>query len=193
MDASEPAREVYQGHRIRVEVQPRPEGDHDVVRHPGAAGVLPVTPEGDVLLVRQFRPAVGQVLTEIPAGLLDHPGEDALACAARELVEETGYRHETIEFLGGYYSSAGFTDEYVHLFLAATEPRPVAEAEAGIEVVRRPLAELVAAARAGRIRDVKTALALLLADAWRGSREGLGAPSSSGTLGGHRPEEGNRP
>jgi ADP-ribose diphosphatase len=161
-----PTREVYRGHAIRVEVHPRPDGDHDVVRHPGAAGVVPLTADGQVLLVRQFRPAVGQVLTEIPAGLLDHPGEDALSCAARELLEETGYRHESIEFLGGYFSSAGFTDEYVHLFVATTRERPEAEPEEGIQIVRRPFAAMVAAARAGRVRDVKTALALLLADAW---------------------------
>jgi ADP-ribose pyrophosphatase len=156
---------VYAGRIIRVELQERPEGDYDVVRHPGAAGVLPFTPEGDVLLVRQLRPAIGQALVEIPAGLLDQREEDALSCAARELLEETGYRHRTIEFLGGYFSSAGFSDEYVHLFVATTTDEPEAEPEDGIELVRTPFQEMVAAARAGRVRDVKTALALLLADA----------------------------
>jgi ADP-ribose pyrophosphatase len=158
------AREVYTGHVIRVEIRSRPEGDHDVVRHPGAAGVVALTPGGDVLLVRQFRPAIGQALVEIPAGLLDRRGEDALSCAARELLEETGYRHEAIEFLGGYFSSAGFTDEYVHLFVASTGADPQAEPEEGIELIHRPFGEMVAAARAGRVRDVKTALGLLLAD-----------------------------
>ena len=138
-------------------------GDYEVVRHPAAAGLLPVTPEGDVLLVKQFRPAVRQVLTEIPAGLLDIEGEDALTCAARELFEETGFRHAAIEFLGGFYTSAGFTDEYIHLFRAATASEPEGTPEAGIEVVRRPLADMVAAARAGKVRDAKSALALLLA------------------------------
>jgi ADP-ribose pyrophosphatase len=137
---------------------------HEVVRHPGAAGVLPITPEGDVLLVRQFRPAVRSSLIEIPAGLLDVRDEDALTCAARELFEETGYRHETIEFLGGYYSTAGFSDEYVHLFVARTRPAPDAEPEDGITLVREPRDAMVAAARAGKVRDVKTALALLMAE-----------------------------
>lgn len=163
------AREVYRGRLIRVEVHPLPEGEHDVVRHPGAAGVLPITPAGEVILVRQFRPAIGQHLVEIPAGLLDRREEDALSCAARELREETGFTHRAIGFLGGYYSSAGFTDEYVHLFLAAVGEDPDAPPEEGIELVRRPFAEMVAAARAGRVRDVKTALALLLAEARRGS------------------------
>ncbi|MEP6972931.1 MAG: NUDIX hydrolase, partial [Actinomycetota bacterium] len=133
-------------------------------RHPGAAAVLPLTPSGEVLLVKQFRPAVRQELTEIPAGLLDVEGEDALTCAARELFEETGYRHETIEFLGGYYSSAGFTDEYVHLFWARTLLEPEAQPEAGIDLIKMPFDRMVESARAGRVRDSKTALALLLAD-----------------------------
>lgn len=137
---------------------------HELVRHPGAAGVLPITPQGDVLLVRQFRHAVRATLTEIPAGLLDVDGEDALTCAARELYEETGFRHESIEFLGGYYSTAGFCDEYVHLFAARTADEPEGTPEDGIAVVREPRDAMVAAARAGRIRDVKTALALLMAE-----------------------------
>jgi ADP-ribose pyrophosphatase len=138
---------------------------YDVVRHPGAAAVLPITPEGQVLLVRQFRPAIRQELVEIPAGLLDVRGEDAITCAARELTEETGYRHREIEFLGGIYSSAGFANEYLHLFWASTEAEPVAEPEDGISLLREPFGEMVMAAKAGRIRDAKTALALLLAEA----------------------------
>jgi ADP-ribose pyrophosphatase len=156
---------AFSGSVIRVEIE-----DwglpyrNEVVRHPGAAGVLPITPEGDVLLVRQFRPAVRAELVEIPAGILDVGGEDALTCAARELFEETGYRHETIEFLGGYYSSAGFADEYVHLFVARTLPDAEGIPEEGIALVRASRDEMVAAARAGRVRDAKTALALLMAD-----------------------------
>jgi len=139
-------------------------GDYEVVRAHDAAAVLPITPAGDVLLVRQLRPPVRQVLTEIPAGLLDGDGEDALSCASRELFEETGYRHDVIEFLGGYYASAGLSDEYVHLFWARTKAEPEGEPEAGIELQMQPFAVMVAAARAGKVRDVKTALALLLAD-----------------------------
>jgi ADP-ribose pyrophosphatase len=158
------SREVFRGRVIRVDVEEWPGvGSCEVVRHTGAAAVLPVTPEGEILLVAQFRPAVRQTLTEIPAGLLDVDGEDAPSCAARELFEETGYRHESIEFLGGFYASAGFTDEYVHVFWALTRPRPEGTAEGGIEVVRVPASRMVEAARAGRVRDSKTALALLLA------------------------------
>jgi ADP-ribose pyrophosphatase len=157
-------RREFAGRRISVDVEEWVGvGTYEIVRHPGAAAVLPITPSGDVLLVKQFRPPVRQTLTEIPAGLLDVEGEDALSCAARELFEETGYRHETIEFLGGYYSSAGSTDEYVHLFWARTRAEPEGEPEGGIDVVRMPFHRMVDSARAGRIRDVKTALALLLA------------------------------
>jgi ADP-ribose pyrophosphatase len=146
--------------------------EHDVVRHLGAAAVLPVTPGGEALLVRQFRPAIRQELVEIPAGLLDRPDEDALSCAARELFEETGYRHASIEFLGGVYPAAGFSDEYVHLFWARTEAEPVGSPEAGIELVALPLTELIARARAGRVRDAKTALAALLVDGRSGGGSG---------------------
>lgn len=157
--------QAFRGRLVRVEVESWDGHDYEVVRHPGAAAVLAVTPHDDVLLVRQFRPAVRRALVEIPAGLLDVRDEDALTCAARELFEETGYRHASIELLGGIYTSAGFTDEYIHLFLARTEAEPVGTPEAGIELLRKPFEEMVRAVRAGRVRDAKTALALLLAAA----------------------------
>jgi ADP-ribose pyrophosphatase len=162
--SSEPA---YRGAILSVvrERWPGVEHPYDVVRHPGAAAVLPVTPDGDVLLVRQFRPAIRHTLVEVPAGLLDVDGEDAVSCAARELFEETGYRHASIEFLGGIFTSAGFSDEYAHVFWARTESEPAGDPEEGIELVRRPFAEIAAAAKAGRVRDAKTCVALLLADA----------------------------
>jgi ADP-ribose pyrophosphatase len=158
---------VYDGSLFAVARERWPGSDHpyDVVRHPGAAAVLPVTSEGDVILVRQLRPAIRDELVEIPAGILDVEGEDALTCAARELREETGYAHRSIEFLGGIYTSAGFSDEYVHLFWALVDERDAREPEEGITLLRKPFGEIVMAARAGRIRDAKTALALLLAEA----------------------------
>jgi ADP-ribose pyrophosphatase len=157
---------VYEGPVFTVSRERWPDLDrlYDVVRHVGAVGVLPLTPDGDVLLVRQFRPPVRASLVEIPAGLLDVNGEDPAACASRELLEETGYRATTIEPLGDALTTAGFSDELVHLFWARTEPEPVGLPEAGIEVLRRPLAEMVAAARAGLVPDAKTALALLMVE-----------------------------
>jgi ADP-ribose pyrophosphatase len=139
------------------------DGEYEVIRQMSAAAVLPLTPDDRVLLIRQFRPPIRQDLVEIPAGLLDIEGEDALSCAERELIEETGFRAARTAFLGGVFASAGSTDHYVHLFVARTEPEPIGDREPGIELVVRPFAEMVAAAGAGRIRDAKTALALLLA------------------------------
>ena len=157
------SRTAYRGSFLSVEVETWPgHAELEIVRHRGAAAVLPILPSGEVLLVRQLRPAIRDVLTEIPAGILDVEGEDALTCAARELFEETGHRHETIEFLGGYFSSAGFTDEYVHLFVARAAAEPETSPEDGITLVREPLERMVGAARSGRVRDSKTALALLL-------------------------------
>jgi len=155
---------AFEGVAFRVDVEDWPQtGPWEVAHHRGAAAVLPLTPTDDVVLVKQFRPPVRQVLTEIPAGLLDVEGEDAVTCAGRELFEETGYRHTTIEFLGGYYASPGFTDEYVHVFWARTEAEPRGRPEAGIEVITMPFEQMLAAARGGKVRDAKTAFALLLA------------------------------
>ncbi len=158
------AREAWSGSYLTVAIETWPGiGDYELIRKHHAVAVVPVTPSGDVIMVRQFRPPVRTDLTEIPAGLLDIDGEDALTCAGRELLEETGYRHATVAFLGGVFVSPGFTDEYMHLFWARTEPEPVGEPEAGIEVVRLPLHRAVARARAGKVRNATTALALLLA------------------------------
>ncbi|MEO8423343.1 MAG: NUDIX hydrolase [Actinomycetota bacterium] len=167
-DPTEPteSRSAFEGTVLRLAIEDWPgHPPYEVIHHPGAAAVLPILPSNEVLLVKQFRPPVRQTLTEIPAGLLDVEGEDALTCASRELFEETGYRHRAIEFLGGYYASPGFTDEYVHLFWARTDEEPAGEPEEGIEVVRMPFGRMVDAARAGRVRDVKTAVALLIAAA----------------------------
>jgi 8-oxo-dGTP pyrophosphatase MutT (NUDIX family) len=160
------ARRAWEGRWLSVWLEdwPRVEG-YETVRKHHAVGIVPRTPDGNVVLVRQFRPPVRDVLTEIPAGLLDVEGEDAITCARRELFEETGFHAETITFLGGAFLSPGFTDEYMHLFVARTAPEPAGEPEPGIEVVRMPFDAAVAGARAGRFRNASTALALLLAAA----------------------------
>jgi ADP-ribose pyrophosphatase len=159
-DRAPERREVFRGNLIRVEVW---SGRYrEIVRHPGSCVVAAVTPEGDVLLVRQRRDPVEEDLLEVPAGTRDRPGEAAQACAARELLEETGYGAARIEPLGRVYASPGFLDEAFELFLARAEP--AGDPEEDVEVVRMPLDEAVEAVVDGRIADAKSAVAILLAD-----------------------------
>jgi ADP-ribose pyrophosphatase len=161
---SEPAaperRTVFDGKLISVEVV---EGRYrEIVHHPGACAAVPLIGD-DVLLVRQFRDAVGESLLEVPAGVRDVEGEAVADCAAREVLEETGYRVTHIEPLGSVFTSPGFADEQIDLFLAYVEPDPEQDAEDEIELVRIPLSDAVAAVRDGRIKDAKSAVALMLA------------------------------
>ena len=89
-----------------------------VVKHPGAVVILPQLADGRLLPIAQYRCAVGETVLEFPAGTLE-PGEAPLACARRELIEETGYRADHWHALGTIYSSPGFCDERLHLFLAS--------------------------------------------------------------------------
>jgi ADP-ribose pyrophosphatase len=156
-------REAFHGSFFRVEVESWPAGQREVVRHPGACAVVAFVEGDDVLLVRQPREAVREMLLEVPAGVLDVPGEDAAVCAVRELMEETGHRVARIESLGAIYTSPGFTDERIDLFLARAEPAGTDATEPGIEVIRMPFGEAVSAVRDGRIVDAKTVVSLLLA------------------------------
>jgi ADP-ribose pyrophosphatase len=155
--SGEEHREVFHGKLVSVEVR---EGRYrEVVHHPGSCAAVAMH-QGDVLLVKQFRDAVGEELLEIPAGTRDVEGEDVGECAAREVREETGYRVTSIEPLGSIYMSPGFLDERIDLFVAHCEPE--GEPEEEIEVVRLPLSDAVQAVRDGRIRDAKSAVAILL-------------------------------
>ncbi|HXF36802.1 MAG TPA: NUDIX hydrolase [Actinomycetota bacterium] len=167
-DGPREAREAFRGRRFRVELESWPDGTYEIARSASAAGLVAVRPDGRVLLVRHHRPAIRGELLEVPAGLVDE-GEDPAACAARELLEETGYRPAgPLASLGSFYSSAGMTDERFSLFLAAAEAEPVGEPEEEVlEVVALPFEEAVTEARAGRLADAKTALAILLAAARR--------------------------
>jgi ADP-ribose pyrophosphatase len=157
---------VFEGQKFRVEQRPfEVDGAihvYDVIVHPGAAVILPVLDDGRLVLIHNYRIAVGQELIELPAGTLD-PGETAAQCAARELTEETGYRAARVEPLVSFYSSPGILSEQMHVFLATgLMPGPTAH-EAGEQIRVTPLAhaEALAAIRAGRITDGKTILALL--------------------------------
>jgi len=155
--------EVFRGKLIRVEVEQWPGGKREVVHHPGACAVVALTDAGEVVLVKQLREAVREVLLEIPAGIYDVDGEDPAGCAARELLEETGYRAADLRPLATIYTSPGFADERIDLFIARAE-EPGSASEDGVEVVHMPFEDAVAAASDGRIKDAKTVCALLLAE-----------------------------
>lgn len=89
----------------------------EVVEHPGAVAIVPVLPDGRILMVRQFRHPVGKILLEIPAGKLS-AGENPDECAQRELEEETGYRAGRLERKASIYTGPGFTDEVIHIYIA---------------------------------------------------------------------------
>jgi ADP-ribose pyrophosphatase len=159
-------RVAYQGRSITVCVEEAelPNGrrvDLDVVRHPGAAAVVPFETDRVVLLIRQFRHAAGGTIWEVPAGKLD--GEAPEVCAARELEEEAGLRAGRLEPLGAIWTTPGFTDERIFLF-AAYDLEPAAqqlEEDEVLEVVEMPFAKALEMVWSGELSDAKSALALL--------------------------------
>ena len=137
----------------------------DIVRHPGAVVIVPLLDDGRVCLIRQFRLSVNQTLIELPAGTLEPP-EPPLACAQRELIEETGFRAARFEQVHAFYLSPGILDEKMHLFLATglTAGDPAREAGEEIDNWLVPLDEAVAMVYRGEIRDAKTIVGLLWAE-----------------------------
>ncbi len=149
------------------------EHTHEIIKHPGAALILPVRYDGQLVLIHNYRPAVQTELLEIPAGTLE-PDETPAECAARELTEETGYRAERLAPLLSFYSTPGILDEQMHLFLATgLSPGPTAhDASEQIRVTTMTLADALEAVRAGRVTDGKTIVALLYYDRFVRSAEG---------------------
>ncbi|WP_082630017.1 NUDIX domain-containing protein [Olsenella massiliensis] len=142
------------------------EARRDVVRHPGAVGVVALTDEGRICLVRQYRAALDRVTVEIPAGKLA-PGEDPLEAARRELREETGLTAGRMAFLTTLVPSVGFSDERIHLYMATdltfADSDPDADEFINVDLVE--LRELVEAVLDGRIEDAKTVVGALVCDA----------------------------
>lgn len=163
----------YRGRLLAVDIETvtNPAGhtmELEIVRHPGAAAVVPlISPptarDPQILVLNQYRYAAGGPIWEIPAGVLE-PGEEPEACARRELAEETGATGGRLEHLTTIFTTPGFTDERIHLFLASDitvgeEPRP--QPDEFIEVGQRSISELLAMIRDGRIVDGKSIAALL--------------------------------
>jgi ADP-ribose pyrophosphatase len=148
-------------------------GELEIIRHPGASAIVPflTDPAGadpQLLLLKQYRYATGGTIYEIPAGRLD-PGELPDACARRELLEETGCTAESIVPLTSMYTTPGFTDERIHLFLATGLTRGDARREADefMEVETVSLSAALRMVQRGEIQDAKTALGLLFVAGFR--------------------------
>ena len=165
------ARYEYEGKiiRLRVDEARLPDGStagREVIEHPGGVGVLALTDEGEVLLVRQYRYPYAEITTEIPAGKRDC-GEDPLQTGKRELAEETGATADNFTSLGVLYPTPGYCDEVIHLYLATglhfAEMHP--DEDEFLDVLRMPLAHLVERIMAGEIPDAKTQIAAL--KAWK--------------------------
>jgi ADP-ribose pyrophosphatase len=148
--------------RVNVTARDGREVQRELVAHPGAVIVLPLTDDRQVVMIRNERFAVGQELWELCAGTLE-PGEPPIECARRELIEETGYQATAVKPLCTFYTSPGFTDELMHAFVATglTEVGQQLEPTERIEVERLPTADVLQMIRDGRIVDGKTIVTLL--------------------------------
>ncbi|QXE00337.1 NUDIX hydrolase [Terribacillus sp. DMT04] len=160
---------VYDGKVIslRVDTVELPDGNtskRELIKHPGAVAVIPITKEGKIIFVEQYRKALEKSIIEIPAGKLE-PGEAPEVTAVRELEEETGYTAKQLNKLGSFYTSPGFADELLHVY-EADELELLTETVAGdedefVELMELTLEEAEALVEEERIHDAKTMYALL--------------------------------
>lgn len=158
---------IYEGIRIRLEVHHLLAEGHryrkEVIVHPGAVVILPVLDDQTILLIRNRRYALNQVLVELPAGTLEK-GEDPINCAGRELLEETGYRAKRLKPMASFYASPGILTEKMHVFVAYDLEKKQQDLDLGeqIEVMPVTLGDALEMIRTGEIQDSKTISALLM-------------------------------
>ncbi len=135
----------------------------EVIRHPGAAAVVPLLDDSTVIMITQYRHAVGSVIWEIPAGTFS-PGESPRSCAKRECAEETGYEPGTLQKLGEIVPVPGYSDERIHMFLATGLKRASQDLDHDEVLTVRPvpLAQALEMIRTGEIQDAKTIIGLVL-------------------------------
>lgn len=161
---------IYTGNIIGVDVisvslPNGKEATRDYVSHPGAAVVVPLTDNGELYMVRQYRKPIESELLELPAGKLDK-GEDPLVCARRELKEETGLEAEKLEHLISIHSTPGFSNEVLHMYLATglKEGEACADEDEFISSEKIPVKILVDMVLKKEITDAKSIIGILLAD-----------------------------
>lgn len=166
---------IYTGQKLQLEMHRLVNEETDrkfsreVVVHPGAVVILPLTEEGDVLMIRNYRYAVDELLLELPAGTLEK-GEPPINCAGRELLEETGYLAKRMEPIASFYSSPGISSEKMYAFAATKLEKKTQTLEEGEEIEVMPMRfdEVVRLARVGEIKDAKTIATVLMYAAQQG-------------------------
>lgn len=151
---------------LQVEDVELPNGNvskREIIKHPGAVAILALTDDDKIVMVEQYRKALEKTIIEIPAGKLEH-GEDPVTCAKRELEEETGYDCKTMEWLISFYTSPGFADEIVHLYIAKglekKENAASLDEDEFVNLMEITLEEAQAYLNEQRIYDAKTAYAV---------------------------------
>ncbi len=162
------SKKIFEGSILQLQVDTvrLPHGKtatRELVKHPGAVVVLPLTEEQELVLVKQYRYAAGEILLELPAGKRDE-GEDPLICARRELKEETGYSATEMKIHSAFYTCPGFSDELIYLIIAKglVEGEPCPDEGEFIDVLTLPLEKAVRMVLDGEIKDAKTAYGILL-------------------------------
>ncbi|SFC43209.1 NUDIX hydrolase [Peribacillus sp. B-H-3] len=159
---------IFEGKVIKLQVDEveLPDGKtskREIIKHPGAVAVIAVTEDNKIILVEQYRKALERSIVEIPAGKLEK-GEEPKYSAERELEEETGYECERMELINSFYTSPGFADELVHVFLAHNlkkkENAAPADEDEFVELIEVSLEEAQAFIKEGKIRDAKTVFAI---------------------------------
>ena len=157
----------YQGRafKMRKDTLELPNGKqtvYDIIDHPGAVTIIPVDEAGNIYFIRQYRPATGEILLELPAGTLEK-GEDPQECAAREIQEETGMAARAFTRLGAVWLAPGYSSEYLHFYLAEGLYPSSADADEDefISVEKIPYQKAVEMALSGEIKDGKSLAGLL--------------------------------
>jgi ADP-ribose pyrophosphatase len=140
----------------------------EYIHHPGAVVILPMFDDGSILLERQFRYPLDRVFIEFPAGKID-PGEEALACAKRELLEETGYSARDWQFLCTIHNAIAYADEHLDIFLARglTAGERKLDEEEFLDVFHASIDELLTWVKEGKVTDVKTIIGAFWLDKLR--------------------------
>ncbi|MCG8540097.1 MAG: NUDIX hydrolase [Clostridia bacterium] len=158
---------LYQGKIINlridtVELPDQKYSKREIIEHPGAVAVIPITDDNKILMVKQYRKSVEEYLLEIPAGKLEI-GEEPLECAARELLEETGYKSNNIKYLFEIFPSPGFSNESISIFIANDLIKDVAKPDEDeyIEVEEYEIGELINMIGQQKIKDAKTITSIL--------------------------------